>query len=860
MSSVYGQSAKSAKEYLQTRGEVYFSFPLQENHIMHKLSGVISLDNVKDKKVWAYANVKEYDRFLTFGIKADILTPPSLQKRSISMATTIEQMATWDRYPTYEVYVSMMEKFAADYPALCKLEEIGTTVGGRKLLVVKISDNVNTDEQEPEFFYTSTMHGDETTGFVNYLRLIEYLLENYNSDDRIKNIVDNVEVYINPNANPDGTYAGGNNTVVGATRSNANGIDLNRFFPDVRNGYFSDQPEITNMVSYAENRHFVMSANTHGGIELANYPWDGWTERHADDAWFQHVSRQYADNAQTNSPSNYFTGENNGITNGADWYVVFGSRQDYMNYYRNCKEITLEISNVKLLSSGDLPNYWTYNKEATLRWLEQVTYGVHGTVSNDIGEAVKVKVNIEEHDKKNSFVYSDAAVGDYHRLLAPGSYTLTYEAEGYQTHIEEITIDSYTHRIDKNISMLSASTFNFGGNVVDESNAPLEGVKIEILDSSIPAVYTNAQGEYILADVWMGQYQVRAYKEGYLASVKSFNLSSAGQTLDFNLVVSEALSFETEVPAGWTMSGAQGWARSNVAAFDGVYSLKSGLISDQESSIVELELKAMKGEISFYYKVSSEETFDFLKFYIDGEEKASWSGEIDWTQARFNVEEGLHVFKWEYVKDQLYGEGDDCAYIDFVLLPEKVESLPELITGTTDGITQSEASVKALINPDGATVEMLKFEYGLTTTYSGEHNIDVATIPDNELSTVSASIENLEANKTYHYRVVAQMNGEMYYGGDSIFKTLTTDINDSFNTSFDVYPNPAGDYLNIDLIDLDMENAVIKVYDMNGRVIISDSFNGEVSKQLDICKLSEGMYILEVRNCCKTIKHKILKN
>ena len=75
-------------------------------------------------------------------------------------------------------------------------------------------------------------------------------------------------------------------------------------------------------MTLAETQHFVMSANTHSGSEVVNYPWDTWTKLHADDNWWQMVSHEYADLAQLNSPSGYMSGFDDGITNGAEWYII----------------------------------------------------------------------------------------------------------------------------------------------------------------------------------------------------------------------------------------------------------------------------------------------------------------------------------------------------------------------------------------------------------------------------------------------------------------------------------------------------------------------------------------------------------
>ena len=169
-------------------------------------------------------------------------------------------------------------------------------------------------------------------------------------------MVNNAEIWINPNANPDGTYHGGNNTVNGATRYNANGYDLNRNFPDPIYGVHPNQQQETAVFrTLAEQNNFVLCANFHGGTEVVNYPWDTWTSgypdyvSHADDNWYQFISHLYADTCQAHAPSNYMNGYNDGITNGGAWYVINHGRQDYMNWFMKSREVTIEISDTKLL-------------------------------------------------------------------------------------------------------------------------------------------------------------------------------------------------------------------------------------------------------------------------------------------------------------------------------------------------------------------------------------------------------------------------------------------------------------------------------------------------------------------------------
>src|SRR6056297_903486 len=194
--------------------EYYFKFKIDEKGELEDITRMVSIDNVDGKIVYAYANEEQLEKFkhkTTYALR--MIEHPHSRAKTVKMANTVEEMSNWDKYPTYDVYVQMMNDFANDYPGITSLQNIGTTVDGRDLLVLKISDNVSQQEDEPEFFYTSTIHGDETAGFIFMLRFIDSLLTNYGANYEITNYVNSIEIHVNPNANPDGTYNGGDSTV-----------------------------------------------------------------------------------------------------------------------------------------------------------------------------------------------------------------------------------------------------------------------------------------------------------------------------------------------------------------------------------------------------------------------------------------------------------------------------------------------------------------------------------------------------------------------------------------------------------------------------------------------------------------------
>lgn len=422
--------------FLSAKSQQYhFSFAINSPAELNQLTRVISIDKVAGNTVEAFANTTEMAAFISLGYKYRIIE--KTQPKVINMATTIEQMANWDRYPTYEVYVAMMQNFAATYPQLCTLQEIGTLASGRKLLAIKISDNVNNNnENEPELLYTGTMHGDETTGFLLLLRLADYLLSNYGNPNftNVNNLVNNTEIWINPAANPDGTYYGGNSTVSGSQRYNGNNVDLNRNFPDpglTNPSPDNCQPENQMMIAFAESHNFVLAANFHGGAEVMNYPWDTWSRLPADANWWERVCRNYATTVQNLSPAGYFTDLNNGVTNGYAWYSVYGGRQDYMNYYHHCREVTIELSSDKLLSTDQLNNFWNYNKDALINYLLESLNGLRGVVTNQSGLPLNAKIEVVGHEADNSWSVTDHRAGDYYRYLKAGNYSVKFSANGY---------------------------------------------------------------------------------------------------------------------------------------------------------------------------------------------------------------------------------------------------------------------------------------------------------------------------------------------------------------------------------------------------------------------------------------------
>ena len=439
--TAFAQSQKELGQLMRERNEYYFTLDVDNQGEIQAISDICSVDGTDGRVVVAYANQREYDQLLGLGYQPTLQTPPSLREEA-KMWDGNRATYEWDSYPTYSQYQSMMESFPASAVSgrTCTLLNLGTLSSGRKIMGVRI--NNGSPEGKPKFLYSSTIHGDETTGWILMLRLIDELCTS--TEPRIVNLIDNLDIFIFPNANPDGTYYRGNNNVTGARRYNANGVDMNRNYPDPHGSAHPDgnayQSETQWFMQLAEDYPFVMAANYHGGSEVMNYPWDNTATLHADDDWWQYVSREYATLAQSVN-SSYMTDLNNGITNGAQWYTISGGRQDYMNGYRQCREVTVECSEVKNPNASQLPNFWNYNHNAMLAYMEQCLNGVHGFVFDaETGQPIDgVTVTVQNHDYDGSEVSTHTA-GDFHRPIKGGSYTFAFEKEGYCPCFVDVTV------------------------------------------------------------------------------------------------------------------------------------------------------------------------------------------------------------------------------------------------------------------------------------------------------------------------------------------------------------------------------------------------------------------------------------
>ena len=375
-----------------------------------------SIDNVKNKTARVYLLKSQLVKINNLGYKYSIKTPSKSNSAG---------------YHSYSELTEVLQNIESENPELCKLYDIGESYQKRKLWFMKISDNVDVEEDEPEFKYISTMHGDEPVGTELCINFIKLLMEQYGKKDDITKLVNEIEIWIMPLMNPDG-YENGQ-------RYNMQGHDLNRSFPDRindPNNTIQGRPtEVQRVMEWGFNHFPVLSANFHTGALVANYPYD--TNENEinhvytaspDDELFKELSLTYSFNNKDMYNSDEFEA---GITNGTHWYIAHGTMQDWNYVWRGCLEVTIELNDEKWPDFSKISTLWDRNVTSMKKYMEWTLKGVRGIIRDSLtGEPVDAVLNIDGID--HSF-FTDPDVGDYHRVLLLGNYQMEISAEGYQS-------------------------------------------------------------------------------------------------------------------------------------------------------------------------------------------------------------------------------------------------------------------------------------------------------------------------------------------------------------------------------------------------------------------------------------------
>ena len=382
-----------------------------EVYEIHELG--ISIEEIKDNWVVTKVNEEKMRILIAHGYKLERFIEPPIKTNG---------------YHSYVNMVAKLDTLTILYPDITNKFSIGQSLEGRELICLKISDNPEVDEAEPEIRFIGIIHGNEPIGCELLLNLADTLLLSYSNNEYLANLVDNREIFIIPMINPDGREMG--------WRYNASGEDLNRDFPVPDSSIGGDanweyEPETSALINWSDTMNFTLSATFQSGARVVNYQWDYTHEIPPFHSLIREISKGYAirNDSMFNSPDPSYA--DSGVIRGSEWYIITGSLQDWSYHYTDCIDLTVELSSEKWPDSSLIPELWRQNKNSILYLIEKAGTGVNGIVRDgETWEPVYATVSVSGYDK---VIKTDPIVGDYYRPLLTGSYDLTFAAPDYCT-------------------------------------------------------------------------------------------------------------------------------------------------------------------------------------------------------------------------------------------------------------------------------------------------------------------------------------------------------------------------------------------------------------------------------------------
>lgn len=242
-----------------------------------------------------------------------------------------------------------------------------------------------------------------------------------------------------------------------------------------------------------------------------------------------------------------------------------------------------------------------------------------------------------------------------------------------------------------------------------------------------------------------------------VSATNAFGTGSANLTLTVGSL-SEGLAAAVEAPAqSFVTSGAVVWAPQTIYAHDGVDSARSGAIPDLSQSVMTTQVQG-PAIGSFYWGISSEATYDFLRFYIDDVEAlTAISGEVGWTKKDFTLPAGMHTLKWAYIKDDYVKSGLDAGFVDQLVITQDLDqdgyyTDVEAHFGTSDADANSRPLASLTSGAGGVTIHFPSVD---GKTYRVECSTDLVTW--NLVATVTAT------GATSSYTDATALTGQRYY-------------------------------------------------------------------------------------------------
>lgn len=737
-----------------------------------------------------------------------------------------------------------------------------TTWEGRELEYVLISDGVNSGGNEPQILFNALHHAREPLSMQQLIYTMWYILENYQSNNRIKYLVDNAQIYFIPCVNPDGyvhdqTIApngGGfwrknkrDNNLDGQFDENDDGVDLNRNYgyewgyndqgssPNPSSAIYRgiagfSEPETASMREFVIDRNiqFVYNYHTYGNLLIAPYGYDEAVTLEDTIQYYEYAQYVTALNGYTYGPGTATVG-----------YTVNGNATDYM--YGE------DVEKNKIFS---------FTPE-----VGQVGTGFYPPMSEIYNLC---RVNVAQNIRAIEVLLESGKVVDTSpRILSENDAYLSFEFT---------RLGMADGPIDVEFIPLSSNIQNVGPS--DTYNAFFPGVTItdSVAYTLDPGTQAGSEIKFLVS-VFNGHYYMRDTLRKIYGPVEIV-FEETGNLDDSDWPITQDWSSTTEdfysPPASITDS-----PFSDMNSGDEI--LESRSIDLTEASNASLRfmckwniasrydyiqvLAAKESDMNFvplcgkYTKVGSDYQADGTQVY-DG-------FMFDWVQEEMNLDDfvGENVII-KFVAESFSGNTFDGFFFDDleVWIINENEIIFQPIAVDDEAISNDNESIVIPILAN----DNLSGNLDTTITILSAPNNGIASIDVNNQLNYIPNMDNINDTDSMIYEVC---NSVLYC--DQAVVRINLNLNTSIENNiteismFELYPNPSIGQCTISYTgeNLSSEYIEIKVSTADGKVLMVDrtsNQSGPFEAQLDLQYVAPGLYFVQVSSRNKIIELKKL--
>lgn len=308
----------------------------------------------------------------------------------------------------------------------------------------------------------------------------------------------------------------------------------------------------------------------------------------------------------------------------------------------------------------------------------------------------------------------------------------------------------------------------------------------------------------------------------------------------------------------WINLSTKPWTISSGSVPDGILSARSGAISHNSSSVLLIRTFFPEPDtLNFHYKVSSELSYDFFQFSINGRKLLEKSGETSWNQFKIPVESGYNKLEWIYKKDNSVSAGQDCAWIDLIDFSESAKvnfiqkdlEVAKVVSPFQKEVYGQEPVTVKVMNLGRDTINGFTLAYSVNDRFPVIQKFKDKLAPYQDTLTVTFDRKaDLDLNGIYEVAVFGYENEDDYLSNDTLkIKVENREIEESVS----MYPNPFNDHINITINSRQYRKVRITLTNLAGRQVYSldhELTEGENQILIATQNLPPSVYILNISN------------